>query len=274
MNELGPVEIETLGGGQLIGHASTRGSEGRFAQLQSLKVGVVLAVFGATILAGCAGSTTKTIIATSPTSAGSPPASSTPTSSTPAASPQIFHGNGQQDLGTITVPADTTISWNCPSCGDTNFIVNNAQSDANQITTNGLDQTQGVDPLPAGVYNTVVVDTTAGPWTVAIGGTAPPPSGASPTPAPPSGSSGNTTACDQNISAGSDTSCPFAENVFRAYAEDYQAHGEQSSNKVTATSPVTGQTYSMSCNNDGTTVTCTGGNNALVTFPFHAVQVY
>jgi serine/threonine protein kinase len=92
-----------------------------------------------------------------------------------------------------------------------------------------------------------------------------------PTPTP---ASGNLSACDQNISAGPATSCPFAQNVFRAYAADYHANGEQSSNTISATSPVTNQSYSMNCTNDGTTVNCTGGNNAFVTFPFHAVQVY
>lgn len=81
-------------------------------------------------------------------------------------------------------------------------------------------------------------------------------------------------ACDQNISANSATSCPFAENVFKSYAEDYRANGEQSANAVSAYSSATGRNYSMSCSNDGTTVTCSGGSDALVTFPMHAVVVY
>ena len=96
-----------------------------------------------------------------------------------------------------------------------------------------------------------------------------------PTPAPsvPSPSAG-LKACDQNISAGPDTTCPFAENVFVAYAADYQANGEQSNDTVNATSPVTHKSYDMDCANDGVTVACTGGNNSFVTFPIHAVQVY
>ena len=90
----------------------------------------------------------------------------------------------------------------------------------------------------------------------------------------PTSSPGNLTACDQNISAGPVTSCPFAENVFVAYSKDYTANGEQSSNTITAYSPVTHQSYSMDCTNDGKIVNCTGGNNSFVTFPFHAVQVY
>jgi serine/threonine protein kinase len=106
----------------------------------------------------------------------------------------------------------------------------------------------------------------------------PPPASSTPTPTSsiptPTSSPGNLTACDQNISAGPYTSCPFAENVFQAYAADYQTNGEQSSNIVTATSPVTHQSYNMACATDGVTVNCAGGNKSFVTFPMHAVQVY
>ena len=84
--------------------------------------------------------------------------------------PQVFHGTGQKSLGTINVPTDTTISWSCPSCGNENFIINNANSDSGTISTNALNQTSGVDPISAGAYHTVVVDTTSGPWTVTVGG--------------------------------------------------------------------------------------------------------
>lgn len=100
--------------------------------------------------------------------------------------------------------------------------------------------------------------------------------------AAPTSSSGSTpasnpgpgmTACDQNISVNSVTSCPFADNVFSTYANDYQSSG-QSDDTVVASSPATGNTYTMNCTSDGTTVTCTGGNNAEVTFPLHAAAVY
>jgi hypothetical protein len=101
--------------------------------------------------------------------------------------------------------------------------------------------------------------TTASPTTTAtVTTTSAPPSVVSPT--------GNLTACDQNISAGPDTTCPFAENVFVAHAADYQANGEQSNNTVNANSPVTQQSCNMGCANDGVTVGCAGGNNSFVTF--------
>jgi hypothetical protein len=70
------------------------------------------------------------------------------------------------------------------------------------------------------------------------------------------------------------TSCPFAENVFKAYADNYQSNGEQSEVTVSADSPVTGKSYAMACGTNGDTVACTGGNNAFVTFPMTAVEDY
>lgn len=83
---------------------------------------------------------------------------------------QTFTGTGQKNLGTITVPKYATVSWECASCGNTNFIIENSASDPNIFPTNGLEQTEGVEPLPPGTYHTVVVETTAGPWTVTIEG--------------------------------------------------------------------------------------------------------
>lgn len=82
------------------------------------------------------------------------------------------------------------------------------------------------------------------------------------------------TACDSNISVNSVTSCPFAENVFKAYAQAYKSNGGQTNNVVSAYSPTTTETYSLSCSDQGTTITCTGGNNSLVTFPLQAAQAY
>lgn len=80
--------------------------------------------------------------------------------------------------------------------------------------------------------------------------------------------------CDENISANEATTCPFAENVFVSYWEEYEAYGEESETYVTAFSPSTGHTYGMSCSLDGVTVDCRGGHDAFVTFPMQAVRVY
>ena len=85
---------------------------------------------------------------------------------------------------------------------------------------------------------------------------------------------GTLTACDANISAGAGTSCPFAENVFRAVAAGYQQNGSIPG-QITASSPVTKQTYSLACQLDASqTITCTSPTGSLVTFSLHSVQVY
>jgi hypothetical protein len=64
------------------------------------------------------------------------------------------------------------------------------------------------------------------------------------------------------ISVNADTSCPFAENVESAWESSGGA------GSVTAYSPVTGLTYTMSCTASGTGYeVCTGGDNAYVEFP-------
>ena len=70
----------------------------------------------------------------------------------------------------------------------------------------------------------------------------------------------NGTNCGGGVYAGANTSCQFALNV----AADYTGAGADY-----AYSPVTGLNYTMYCNGgEGVldTVTCTGGNNALVNF--------
>ena len=74
--------------------------------------------------------------------------------------------------------------------------------------------------------------------------------------APNSGS--NQSPCGGGMSVGPGTSCAFASNV-RA---SYQGPGTYS-----VFSPVTNQSYSMTCNASNGQVVCTGGNNATVFFP-------
>jgi hypothetical protein len=67
--------------------------------------------------------------------------------------------------------------------------------------------------------------------------------------------------CGAGVFAGPDTSCDFAFNVRSAYLE---APGLTAS--VTVYSPTTGQTYAMECAPSGSGTTCSGANNASVTF--------
>lgn len=64
--------------------------------------------------------------------------------------------------------------------------------------------------------------------------------------------------CSQSVSAGANTSCPFALNVAAAWTA---AGGGAAT--IQAHSPVTGESYEMDCV-DGSPVICSGGNNAVV----------
>ncbi len=89
------------------------------------------------------------------------------------------------------------------------------------------------------------------------------------------------THCDQNISVGPHTSCPFADAVFRAYAAALHADTSGTlDHRVEATSSATGKTYTMNCRghsaNSGTesVAICTGGAGATIKFPTIAAQEY
>jgi hypothetical protein len=81
-------------------------------------------------------------------------------------------------------------------------------------------------------------------------------SGSSSTPA-----AASATNCGSGVAAGPNTSCAFAFNVRDAYNE---APGAVAT--VQVYSPTTGQTYTMNCRPSGSGTTCSGGNNASVTF--------
>lgn len=79
--------------------------------------------------------------------------------------------------------------------------------------------------------------------------------------------------CDPNISAGADTSCPFAENVFKAVAAAYQSTGSIPS-QVSAFSPVTEKHYSLACVNADQQVACSDQTGSLVTFSVASVKAF
>ncbi|VFA91968.1 Probable serine/threonine-protein kinase pknH [Nocardia farcinica] len=124
-------------------------------------------------------------------------------------------------------------------------------------------------------------DTTASEGTVPVATTAARPTGAAPPPATsarpttttttrvqlPAGAKtcGSTSSAPNgNAAAGNSvTSCPFAEEVRRAYAAE-ATPGTRAPQTITAVSPVTGRSYTMTCVPDDGLVTCTGGENAIV----------
>ena len=83
-----------------------------------------------------------------------------------------------------------------------------------------------------------------------------------------------TQACDENIYVNSVTTCPFAENVFVAYWDEWETYGDSPYLYVTAYSEAKGKDYGMDCYDDADFVECTGGKEALVTFPMQAVREY
>jgi hypothetical protein len=72
---------------------------------------------------------------------------------------------------------------------------------------------------------------------------------------------GATAGCGGAVFVGPDTSCAFARNVAKAYASSVMA----GNGTVTASSPVTGESYEMRCT-EGALVVCRGGTNAVVEF--------
>lgn len=65
------------------------------------------------------------------------------------------------------------------------------------------------------------------------------------------------TSCGDGLSVNSRTSCPFARNVKDTY------EGSGGASTIDVYSPVTGQSYRMTCTS-GLPVVCTGGNGAAV----------
>ena len=84
---------------------------------------------------------------------------------------------------------------------------------------------------------------------------------ATPTVTPITGSTPGGQSCGDGVFAGPVTSCPFALNTRDAYNDAPGSHAT-----VRVYSPTTGATYTMSCAPSGNGVTCSGGNNASVTF--------
>jgi hypothetical protein len=73
-----------------------------------------------------------------------------------------------------------------------------------------------------------------------------------------SGGAPSRASCGGNLSVGSNTTCPFAENVRNAW---YSAGGGTVT--IQAWSPVTNRYYTMYCT-AGVPTVCRGGNNAVV----------
>jgi hypothetical protein len=76
-----------------------------------------------------------------------------------------FSSNGSQNLGTITVPSDSTLYWECNSCSSID-ISSQTNSDGNSISVSST-ATSGQSPVSAGTYDNVQVSAD-GAFTIAI----------------------------------------------------------------------------------------------------------
>ena len=95
------------------------------------------------------------------------PTSTPPTPTTPGGSDNTFTGNGSQSLGTINVPSDSTLTWQCATCTATGMLITsdlNADGNAINVYQNA---TSGQSAISAGTYTNVDVNAD-GPFTITI----------------------------------------------------------------------------------------------------------
>ncbi len=101
------------------------------------------------------------------------------------------------------------------------------------------------------------------------------PSGAAspntPSTAPAPAPSAGLHACDQNISASADTSCPFAENVFYEYSQSPQ---NTSGQVMTVYSPATRSDYTVTCTPNQSNIDCSSDTGSYTTFSEGSVAAY
>ena len=235
---------------------------------------------GALAASGAFSHSTPTVTTPLARAASTPAASSPKSASVPAhktAPPPASTGNGNATQGTIPCGGDLSVGPNT-SCG---FAANVEQAYGQ---TSGGQQTVSAYSPATGI--TYTINCTGGTPHVCSGGTthnasvyftsgptvAAPASSASALTLPPGTSTAGMHGCGGSVSGNGVTSCPFAQNVFQAYAAAYQSDTNQPASSVTAYSPVTNKTYSMFCQTNGVTVDCTGAKGALITFPMTAVE--
>lgn len=130
-----------------------------------------------------------------------------------------------------------------------------------------------IRPISTGQYNNLVEGTDPGSNTTtsSVSTTSAPPTNTGPNAAPTFNNVGpvpDETSCGGEIAAAAHTSCPFARNVFTAVATAQNADG-YIPRTVVAFSPVTKQTYRLSCEiNDVPEIVCSTMTGATVSMPY------
>lgn len=74
------------------------------------------------------------------------------------AAPQTFTGNGSENLGTINVPTDSTLTWSEPAGNQTGFTVTSDLTDSGNMINFDQRGTSGKDAVSAGTYHNVTVN--------------------------------------------------------------------------------------------------------------------
>lgn len=127
--------------------------------------GVVVLIVVISIIAGAVNKkdngTTISLPNTDNTPAATPASSAAPD----VPEPGPFHGNGTENVGTIKVPNNTVLHWQCASCRGSNFIITNSFNDASEIAVNSLGPVSGQTVVDGGTYHDVQVIGDNG-WTI------------------------------------------------------------------------------------------------------------
>ena len=239
-----------VGAADLPPHAA-RATVATMGAIRARKLVVLMGVLG---LAGCGGA--KTVTQTTGAATQATTGQAVNVQVTSPADGATVRADRVEVRGTVTPPdADVRVLGQAATVG-------------NGVFTASVPLHRGANAI-----DVVVSAPGVAPATLTVNVTRPGAERPKPKPKPssgPSSSSGGSTGgsappafasstnCGGGLTAGPNTSCPFAENVRAEY-------NRTGSGVISVFSPVTGRSYTMYCTS-GATHVCTGGNNASVYF--------
>lgn len=208
---------------------------------------------GALALCGCGSSTTTTTTTTG---------GSVQVQVTSPTSGAVINADSVTVRGTINPPNGSVQVQGQPAAVGNGVFTASARLHGGKTTIDVVGSAPGLAP---GSTTVVITRQSSG------GAAKSPANPFTPTPGANSGGSQSTggtayqqpsgrTSCGGGLSVGPNTTCSFADNVRAAYANSGPG-------SVSVYSPVTGQTYAMTCEPTNGEVICTGANNASVYFP-------
>jgi len=139
----------------------------KFVKLSLLGFGLLL-VIGVIATAGSHGAKTTGTTQSPALQTTTQTASKTAAKTAAApAKPQVFAGNGSENLGTIVVPTDSTLTWSCASCTETGMqILADGQGLGNDIEVMQT-AASGKSAVSADTYHNVTVNAD-GAFTITI----------------------------------------------------------------------------------------------------------